>query len=324
MNYDKLIDDFGIALPDNEPKRNFKYKKIHLNDIASVDFSVVLPVFNQDSFICKNIESILKYTQGSSELIIILDFCIDNSLEKINIYFDNYENKYKNFKQVSIIDHSDFPIFESSCDNLGFMLAEGKFCLEIQGDQEMIEPGYNLQLARPFDSYRSCIGVSGRCTHARPSSVYPISGFKCSDPDTPLPKDFPENVFISGETCNRGPLLIDRAKIIELNFLDEKNFPLVNSEHDFFMRAKYFKNYICGYMPINFNSPGAHGGSRIVQSLPQEAQEKNAFYLKRRLTQRDFKPPLDNLIDTGFMQSLPKKMPKILPLQTMPLPEFKI
>ena len=77
-------------------------------------------------------------------------------------------------------------------------------------------------------------------------------------------------------------------------------------------------------MPINFNSPGAHGGSRIVQSLPQEAQEKNAFYLKRRLTQRDFKPPLDNLIDTGFMQSLPKKMPKILPLQTMPLPEFKI
>ena len=68
--------------------------------------------------------------------------------------------------------------------------------------------------------------------------------------------------FYVYETCNRGPLLIDRQKLMELGYLDEESYFLDNSDHDLMARAYLEKGYICGYMPIDFESPLRHGSTR--------------------------------------------------------------
>ena len=308
LNYYDLIEKNSITLPDEGSAREFHIKEIELNNVGDIEFSIVMPVFSQCDIICGNIEAALRHTKGPSELILILDYCVDGSEEKVLNFFENYNNEHKNFKSVTIVKHEKFPIFEASCDNVGFMLAKGRFCLEIQGDQEMIEDGYNLQLARPFDVFENCIGVSGRCACQR--SYSDAAGIKCYEIEKSVSESkFSRNIFYEREICNRGPLLLDRQKLKSLNFLDEKNFYQCNSEHDMFFRAYYLHKYICGYMAIDFNSPGHHGGSRRAHLLPGEAQNINESFRSKRLLQRDGDLPPNDLWNTGFLKSIDSKMP---------------
>jgi hypothetical protein len=78
------------------------------------------------------------------------------------------------------------------------------------------------------------------------------------DRRTPLDRD----TFYVYETCNRGPLLLDRKKLEELDYLDEENYFLDDSDHDLMARAFLYKNYICGHVPIDYNSPMEDGSTR--------------------------------------------------------------
>jgi hypothetical protein len=308
LNYYDLIEKNSITLPDEGLAREFHIKKIELNNVGDIEFSIVMTVFNQRHIICKHIEAVLRYTQGPSELILILDYCVDVSEEKILNFFKNHNDEYKNFKSVTIIKHEKFPIFEASCDNVGFMLSEGRFCLEIQGDQEMIEDGYNLQLARPFDVFENCIGVSGRCAHQRGGSD--VAGAKCWDVEkSTSDSDFSRDIFYERETCNRGPLLLHRQKLKSLNFLDEKNFHQCNSEHDMFFRAYYYHKYICGHIAIDFNSPEHARGAGRIHHIGMEAHDINESLRSKRLLQRDDDLPPHDLWNTGFLKNIDSKMP---------------
>ena len=64
------------------------------------------------------------------------------------------------------------------------------------------------------------------------------------------------------DSCNRGPLLLDRKKLEELNFLNEDDYFLDNSDHDLMARAYLEKKYICGYVPIDFYAPLVLGSTR--------------------------------------------------------------
>jgi hypothetical protein len=61
-------------------------------------------------------------------------------------------------------------------------------------------------------------------------------------------------------------LLLDRAKLAELNYLDEENYFLDNSDHDLMARAYLEKQYICGYVPIEFRSPLSFGSTRASKT----------------------------------------------------------
>ena len=47
-----------------------------------------------------------------------------------------------------------------------------------------------------------------------------------------------------------------------MNYLDETNYFLDNSEHDLMLRARLRSNYICGYFPIDFYDPLKDGSTR--------------------------------------------------------------
>ena len=234
------------------------FKKIYYP--TNINYSIITPVYNQQDIIVKNIKSYINKTDDNFEIIIILDSCSDNSKEKILNFIKTFKNNKKNFIQIQIIETFK-PLFETKCDNIGFKLAKGKYLLEIQADMEMTEFSYNKHLTKPFNLLPNVIAVSGRCAH----NLYRGGGI--GKLGTLIEKNIDElkidrNVFYTYETCNRGPLLLDREKVKELNYLDEKNYFLDNSDHDLMARAYLLKKYICGYVPIDFNSPLKDGSTR--------------------------------------------------------------
>ena len=70
--------------------------------------------------------------------------------------------------------------------------------------------------------------------------------------------------------------MLDRRKLEALGFLDEQNFFLDNSDHDLFARAWHQHKWICGYVPINFETRLADGFTR------KQRDALNTFFLEQR------------------------------------------
>lgn len=236
------------------------YKK-KINESNNVEYSIVIPVYNQESIIVENLESIIEKTRGNFEIIIILDFCFDQTENNLMKYIESYQNIITNFIQITIFKNEEKPLFETKCDNIGFNNSVGKYCLEIQSDMKMTQYGYNLELTKPFKILDNVIAVSGRCAH----NLFNYNGvgkLGYNIEKTVDELNIPRNKFYVLETCNRGPLLLDRQKLEELNYLDEDSYFLDNSDHDLMARAYLEKKYICGYVPIDFYSPLDQGSTR--------------------------------------------------------------
>jgi hypothetical protein len=241
-------------------------KKINKN-IDNVYISIVIPIHNQEYIIRDNIISILECTtEYNYEIIIILDSCDDKTENIILELLTNTDNLIKyGLLQNIIILKSNIPLFETAADNLGFICSSGKYILEIQADMKMTEIGYNTKIIKPFLKDENIIGISGRCCH----------NFKWQDKTKGKGKlgnlvekniedisNILSNKYYIYETCNRGPLLLDKTKLEQLKYLDEKNYFLDNSEHDLFARAYSQFKYTCGYVPINYYSPLDNGSTR--------------------------------------------------------------
>ena len=254
-------------------------------------FSVVVPVFNQEEIIEKNIRSIIATMEGEYELIIILDGCVDET-ETILLRL-LAETGPPNLVRSTLI-RQETPVFETTCDNIGFIASSGSYILEIQADMEMTEYGFNANLARGIDDYDDIIAVSGRCTHAFGS---PIGVGKLGELiEKPLDPGIDRNTMHMHGTCNRGPLLFHKQKLAALGFLDEQNYFLLDSDHDLFARALEIKGWKCGYIPMEFKSPLKDGSARKpllderIRTLNQQVLE-----LKSQRPNNGFLTSLDRL-----------------------------
>jgi glycosyltransferase involved in cell wall biosynthesis len=239
------------------------FKKYNEGDIL---YSIITPVYNQESIICKNLKSVIDCTIGTFEIILILDYCFDDTEKNILKFLDTYENTNRYFIQIKIFKNTEKPLFETKCDNIGFRNAVGHYCLEIQADMMMSEVGYNLHLLKPFLQFPRILAVSGRCAHGLFNHSVGIGKMGYDVEKTIEELGVDQNRFYVVETCNRGPLLLDRKKLMELNYLNEEEYFLDNSDHDLMARAYLEKNYICGYVPINFKSPLTDGSTRNNKS----------------------------------------------------------
>ena len=237
------------------------FKTYIFNSEMKPIYSIVTPIYNQENIIVRNIKSFIEKTEDLFELILILDYCFDKTEENLLKYLDTLAKPKENLIQIRVFKNSEKPLFETKCDNIGFRASIGTYCLEIQADMEMTEQAYNLELEKPFKMFQNIIAVSGRCAH----NLFDGRGIgKLGEAveQTLETLGIERGVFYSFETCNRGPLLLNRAKLEELDFLNETDFYLDNSDHDLMARAFLEKQYMCGYVPIEFNSPLKDGSTR--------------------------------------------------------------
>lgn len=232
-----------------------------------VDYSVVMPVHNQEAIIRRNLAALTECMRGTYEIILILDSCSDNSKDAVLDYFGGLTGAL-GLVRVIVVE-SDVPLFETVCDNIGFRLGTGKWLLEIQADMKMTEPGFNLRLTAPFLLYDTVIAVSGRCCHSLDQAeIIGRGGHAIERPVSDLALD--RNLFYVHEVCNRGPLLLDAAKAKAMGYLDEMNFYLDYSEIDMVLRAYDEKGWICGYVPIDFDAPLTDGSTRKTRDAVNE------------------------------------------------------
>lgn len=224
-----------------------------------------MPIHNQESIIRRVLDSVVTMTLGTYELILILDGCTDSTPSIVRAWVDEQPNPF----DVHVLENIP-GIFETSCDNQGFRMAKGTYIVEIQADMEILTFGYNVILASPLEQYPDMIAVSGRCCHGLNSSTEQLNygklGESVKNPHIALQRFEHYNKVFLSHTVNRGPLVLRRSMLQELNYLDEEHYVLGYDEHDLFARAWNYKQWRCGFVPIEVYSPIEWGSTRKPRS----------------------------------------------------------
>lgn len=221
-------------------------------------FSLVMPIHNQEKIIYDVILKVFLHTHGLYDLFLILDGCTDNTRSEV---LRATQVLPKELCQLTIVSNPE-GIFETSCDNLGFVNARGKYIIEIQADMQIQTSNYNILLATPLEIYPDLIAVSGRCCHTLTTPHQGVGklGARAEQPHN-LPFDKYNQIFLS-HTVNRGPLALRTSMVQELGYLDEYNFVLEDDEHDLFYRAWREKKWRTAFYPVEVYSPLAWGSTR--------------------------------------------------------------
>lgn len=254
------------------------YNNNNKNKINDLEYSIVMPVYNQEEIIVGNVASILMNTVGKYEIILILDGCEDGTEINIVTFLKTIEQVPSNLCHT-IVFRNKVSVFETSSDNIGFKVAKGIYIVEIQADMTMMTYGYNFLLSRPCRVWNDVFAVSGRCCHQWLDQTQGC-GKIGAKAEHPLELKFNDmNKFYVCETCNRGPLLFINSRLTTLNYLDEKNFVLENDEHDVMARAFHENQWICGYVPIEVYSPLKLGSTRKPRN------KTNSDILQQRISQ---------------------------------------
>lgn len=284
LKHSNYYEPGGVLVNDPKPMPGQKEPRcLYLfDDGIPVEYSVVMPVHDQEDIIVDNLLSVLLMTTGAFELIVICDGCTDGTTPRVMRFLEN--NRAAGLHKVILISQPS-SIFETSSDNMGFRLSSGKYVVEVQSDMKMMTYGYNYLLSVPTRVYDDVIAVSARCCHSFPGVPFVGKGRLDAFVDRPLHIEYDEmNKFYVCDTVNRGPLLLVRDKLKELGYLDEANFVLGNDDHDLMVRARASKGWICGYVPIEFMSPLRWGTTRKVRS----AMDSEFLDLRRKRSNGGF------------------------------------
>lgn len=306
MDYTKIANSrysAGVFInkPTDGPSIEVLFHRVYKDTIPTI--SVVIPIYNQEAIIERNLRSVLNtITETPYEMILILDSCSDASEDKVlGIFMDG---GLPELLTNVVVMRSLAPLFETAADNLGFLCSRGEYILEIQADMLMIEQGFNMTLLRPFLKLKeSLIAVSGRSCHGLTYSDG--LGKMGAAVEAPLDARLDRGSLYVGETCNRGPIILRRKMVEELGYLDEINYFLDYSEHDLFTRARVLKSWLCGYAPMEFISPCSDGSTRKPRDPVNQAvfAAKSAVYDRRQ----------------GFMYKWLLTSPEPFPIRAIPI-----
>jgi glycosyltransferase involved in cell wall biosynthesis len=240
-------------------------------------FSLVMPIHNQAGIVKNILTSLVINTLGSYEMILILDGCRDSTRQEVLDWIRETSRPANLYKIY--VHENPTGIFETSCDNQGFVISRGEFIVEIQADMQMLTMGYNLALAVPMVLFEDLIAVSGRCCHGlnvkTPSHNVGKVGMKTDTPHGLPSFDWFNRVVLS-HTVNRGPLALRRSMVEQLGYLDEEHYVLGNDEHDLFSRAWVGRQWRTGFVPVEVYSPQHWGSTR--KGMPADTRA----YLTRR------------------------------------------
>jgi len=241
------------------------YAKTYRSDEPT--YSLVMPIHNQASIIGEVLLRLFMNTEGLYEMFLIVDGCTDESREAVLGVLDRVPTNLCKLTVVSLAEG----IFETSCDNLGFVNTTGRYIVEIQADMQILTPAYNRVLCTPLEIYPDLIGVSGRCCHTLSGPFIGVgkTGTRVEQPHV-IPFSDTNRIYML-HTVNRGPLALRRSMLEELNYLDEQTFVLGDDEHDLFIRAWEQKKWRTAFCPVEVYSPLSWGSTR--KARPQKVQD---------------------------------------------------
>ncbi len=248
---------------------------LSFNEHKRAVYTLVLPVFNQESIIADFIKSHDLHASLPYNFIAILDCCTDQSEAALQSALETLNSS--NLVQAAMITTS-VPFFETACDNIGFLCSETDYIIETQPDLFIATRGYDRRLLSVLSNDKvSC--VSGRCGHSFGELVKPPKWKKILGID-PTPKNSRVGLLGSRiekdglsvddtqmtayfcETVNRGPIAFRRADLVKSDYLDQESFYLGNDDHDWNLRQWMSAGRLPAYVPIKISSKLEWGSTR--------------------------------------------------------------
>lgn len=233
------------------PRQEIIFNRIYQSDTILV--SIVLPVFNQETIIIRNLESILNCLTLPSELIIINDGSSDGSLKKLLTYLSEHKNINSNIVKISLLSF-EYPVFETFCDSTGINYAKGKYIIEIQADMKIKEIGFDNKLIKVLEQNPDIFIVGARAIY---SFTNAFSYFLNEDVFTQL-GTYPQKIktVIKKRLLNRTILSVTKTDNYDLPLPSEDKFKLYGS-------AGRLGNL--NFKPMNFSTNKIYVGEIVMR-----------------------------------------------------------
>ena len=233
--------------------------------------SIVLTVHNKDWLLPLVLNGIKDNTLGDYELVVVLDGCTDNSEQSLNEFVKENPNI-----KTKIVFTPD--VFETKANNAGLKVCEGDKVIIVQDDMVIKELGWNQRLEKPFDEFIDVFAVTARSAfnyRFNHNSVHVnLSVYEDSKIDNCWSDIFTyeshinsdeglsRNIFAVRNNVNRGPLMIDHADLIKLDYFDEIFSPQDQDDADLCYRAFKELGKVVGAYWIEYDCDHAWGGTR--------------------------------------------------------------
>lgn len=322
MNQKKSVirlGDLVLSTGEFDPDGDLEVEEIVFQEShENLEVSFVIPVYNQESLIAKNLQSIVDHARLINEVIVVIDGCTDSTKEKVVNWIESISGASKQTQKVTLVVSTESH-FETISDMIGVGIATGTYILEVQADMTIEHPGFDYKLIQVLKDFDDVVMVSGRGTHAlvevqpdRKVSKLRVyleaqmtiwsyrlhieefysrirwnrsgaAGRLGPAVDFKVRNPHDKRVFLS-HTVMRGPLVFNRSKFLELGGFDTSSFFLGNDDHDFSLRAWSNGKLRTAYTPVAFSSPLEAGSTRAekTESEKKKFQELLGAYSRRQ------------------------------------------
>ncbi len=144
--------------------------------------SVIIPIYNVESFLEKNIISLLSQTYNNYEVILVND----GSPDRCGAICDHYANESNKIKVLHIENGG-----VNNARNQGMKIAKGDFFAFVDGD-DWVEPDFLKDYADNLEDDYTVV-VQDKYRDGETTSVKNYFGFKNASYD--IPKDFEKMIF---------------------------------------------------------------------------------------------------------------------------------
>jgi len=136
-------------------------------------------------------------------------------------------------------------------------MSKGNHILDIQSDMLILEKDFDKRLLKPFDCFDNLFAVTARDAVDVKIVGDHIGFYNVAGKDVGTNRD----LFCSRDIINRGPILFDHQKLMEIGYLDPSFYPIGQDDTEIGLRAK--KNgWITGYYGIDYESRNEWGSTR--------------------------------------------------------------
>ena len=143
---------------------NFNLEKSIDKSDTAIECTIVVPFFNQEKILIRNLNAIIQNLSLSSEIIIINDASTDSSHDEVLKFMEKQSRL--NDSSLGCIKYfvNQKAQFETKCDDFGIRMAASDFVIEVQADMQLMEMGFDRKLKSALYSNNTLLAISGRGT----------------------------------------------------------------------------------------------------------------------------------------------------------------
>ena len=280
-----------------------KFSK-NIEQITDEDFFISIPVKNQESIIVNVLTTLLKNVDNVISIGLIFDNCSDRSLDICLDFFETNFRLYPNLEAVHFVT-SNGELFESTAENISFLLCSQKYFVSLQSDIYFIDTTFLTRAGKSFDVIPELFAVSGkaivtfnimskfkkhlnRIFHFHnyvfrflPNSkgvqktgfYMPFLGYfgdLSHPPESHMHYSSSQlNKLYLGEAVIRGPIVWLAETFRRLNGFDDVGFVLGRDDCDLSYRG-FLNGHLSGYLPCTCFSIFEQGTTRKPRSIEDQ------------------------------------------------------